>query len=58
MSAPAPGPNGTMNFTVRVGQFCASAGAVRDAVSRARAATNSRVGSMAFPWTFDISFER
>ncbi len=25
MSAPAPGPNGTMNFTGRVGQFCACA---------------------------------
>src|SRR4051812_41079901 len=23
ISAPAPGPNGTMNFTARVGQFCA-----------------------------------
>ena len=28
MSAPAPGPNGTMNFTVRVGQFCACDGAI------------------------------
>ena len=26
MSAPAPGPNGTMNFTVRVGQACACDG--------------------------------
>ncbi len=34
MSAPAPGPNGTMNFTGRVGQFCACAGAMRDVVEQ------------------------
>src|SRR6188508_3286971 len=36
MSAPAPGPNGTMNFTGRVGQLCACA-----AVSVASAVPNS-----------------
>src|SRR5256885_835902 len=37
ISAPAPGPNGTMNLTARVGQFCACAGAstVRNSARRA-----------------------
>ena len=36
MSAPAPGPNGTMNFTGRVGQFCACAGVTSGVARTAR----------------------
>ena len=38
MSAPAPGPNGTMNFTGRVGQFCACAGVTSGVARNAMAA--------------------
>ena len=38
MSAPAPAPNGMMNFTVRDGQFCASAGAAAQRISATTAA--------------------
>ena len=31
MSAPAPGPNGTMNFTARVGQACCACAGASDA---------------------------
>src|SRR5688500_4417641 len=40
MSAPAPGPNGTMNLTVLVGQFCAVADSVGPMKSRTRMPTN------------------
>ena len=52
MSAPAPGPNGTMNFTGRVGQLCACAGgSVASGVpSRAMAAASKDfIEDMAFP---------
>src|SRR4051794_35502821 len=46
MSAPAPGPNGTMNFTVRVGQVCACAGATSGVASRAMAARTNLIGDI------------
>ncbi len=57
MSAPAPGPNGTMNFTGRVGQFCACAGAVRP-VTRAMATTMNLITNMGFLNAFDLWPER
>jgi hypothetical protein len=48
MSAPAPGPNGTMNFTGRVGQFCACAGVTsgvaRNAMAAATKSFNNGMG--------------
>ena len=55
MSAPAPGPNGTMNFTVRVGQACACDGVANGRAAATQAARENRqsfIGRMAFPRGF------
>ena len=56
MSAPAPGPNGTMNFTGRVGQFSAAcAGGTRVAASRASGGDERlRAEALAFPRALEL----
>ena len=51
MSAPAPGPNGTMNLTGRVGQVCAWSGATASTTATsgmAAAAIRDVIGRMTF----------
>ena len=42
MSTPDPGPSGTMNLTVRVGQLCACAGALNMSTHKVKAAAETR----------------